>query len=266
MEAKRYFIILVGLISFVVAAYRIILYGSIIRSCRYTEKEIPISESFAQGKIRFFKFAYIGEGLGEQPCLPILGSIEKHIIHPVDGAYYQSKGLRLMDVGVNTEIELQPIKAISVTEHGLQIGGRYGPLLYLVAKDQKNNLYQIQQYSLGLDNKHFLKFVLNGESQTLTPDTIRNVQTFQFHPDKKDPGFQYTREQDQEILKIDHKEMAIMRKNCEVNESQGDKGCCSKSLEIMMKNNYPPFRGRCPVGFVKKANPCFTSLTWCQPL
>lgn len=253
---RRVLLVIVGLVA-MKACSNLVLNGSILRNCPYTETVVQIPASFANGEIQLGYDVAIGKGFeSAYSCLPMMGKIPQHIMGAEDSKWEHELKFAIADT--ESDIRLKPEKIIVVTKHGLStIDSGSGPIVYLILKDKEGQFFSIADVDMGIrESESILTFIVGKEKQRLVMSSVQNIQNFEFFPEKIiDPYLELPTPE----------EIEIRRKNCEINERQGDEGCCRKSLELILYQKYPLFKGRCARGYKMKKYPCFTSMSWCQP-
>ncbi|WP_413584295.1 hypothetical protein [Bdellovibrio sp. HCB274] len=137
---------------FVLGGLRFCYYGSLSRSCIYTENEVPLSAEILSSKVRFIKPAAILRA--PEPgysCLEQMAKIPNQIVQTESARYYPNIKSDL--VGADSALELTPIKLIDVTKHGITtMDSGPGPIRHLILQDQSGSLYQAATVSLGINS------------------------------------------------------------------------------------------------------------------
>jgi hypothetical protein len=160
MKNKKIWIIIAIFLGVLYLGCKFIYYGSITRSCIYTEKKLPVPQELLSGKVVIAKDAYLAIGKEKaRDCLPLFGDINREIVNPemIDDAqlgksYFTDQGIKVEKIEKGTVFQVTDI--VAVTQHGISTidtGG--GPLYYLILKDQENILYQIAIVELGSSNQ-----------------------------------------------------------------------------------------------------------------
>jgi wobble nucleotide-excising tRNase len=168
---KKIILGVVGLIIVAIAA-RYSYYGSLDRSCVYTEEEKTVAPRFKTAKIRLFKQAVVISGPTEEyACLPLINQFTNRI-QEVQYARNEKGDKTLIDEKSNLEFEI--IKYISVTKHGITtMDSGKGPIDYLILKDQLGKFYRVAIVSLGInrDSDEYLKATTSEGDEVLSPET-----------------------------------------------------------------------------------------------
>lgn len=165
--------ILILLVFFILLlGWRAFYYGSVFRSCIYTEKEIELSETIKNSKFHFIKPAVVvTEGLDKTfLCLPEIGLVTNEIVEMQYASHY-TQG-RKTTVTPEMNLVLEPYKMMAVMKHGITtIDSGSGPINYLILKDSNGLLYQVGTVGLGLNKgDEFLKAVSGDKEFILSPD------------------------------------------------------------------------------------------------
>jgi hypothetical protein len=160
-------------IAVLVLGFRACYYGgSPFSTCKYSEKEIPLSPKIKKSKTVFVAPAVVVTG-GKEPsfsCLPEMGSISNEIVEQKYAHNYRTGQQRT--ITPSDKIILEPIKLMSVEKHGFTSLDSSPPILYLILKDMNGTLYQVPTVGLGLnEGDEFLKAVSDTEEFLLNPDT-----------------------------------------------------------------------------------------------
>lgn len=168
---KKIVIGILGLVVVAVAA-RYSYYGSLSRSCIYTEEEKTISARFQSAKLFLFKPAAVISGPSEDyACLPMMSQYTNHIVE-VQYSNHEKGEKSLIDEKSN--LEFQIVKYISVHKHGITtMDSGPGPIDYLILKDQSGKRYRVATVSLGInrDSDEFLKASTSEGDEVLSPET-----------------------------------------------------------------------------------------------
>ena len=154
----------------VITVVRTCYYGSIFRSCIYTEKEIALLPEIKKSTITLIHPASIMEGPSPgYQCLQQMGSIKNEIRSMEDAKYFPERRHRLMD----DSTKLQPTKLIAVTRHGFTtIDSGPGPIFQLILRDRSGALYSIPTIGLGLNRgEEFLKAVNADKEMVLSAES-----------------------------------------------------------------------------------------------
>lgn len=159
---------------------RIIYYGSLTRSCIYTEKKVRIKPDVAESKLLFIgKGMIISEPYREFKCLAGFKDIKAQIVpyhvgpQRDDGSQIDPKYVTA--VTADSKLQLSLVNILSVTKHGILTpdSGR-APIEHLILQDQDGLLYEIPTVYLGINSdEELLKMrMVDGTEQLLTADSI----------------------------------------------------------------------------------------------
>ena len=186
-------IVLLLTVSVLYLGGRYLYYGSITRSCIYTEITFPIPDQLAKGEIVVAKDAYLAVGREkEYACLQVFGSIDREIVGPesinnptIGRKYFTDRGLTVESLKTGNAFRITGV--IAVTKYGIStIDSGPGPVYYLILKDRNNISYQIATVSLGLNKSGlFLSFVdfsrpANSSSmELLSPGSFDETRNYQ---------------------------------------------------------------------------------------
>ncbi|WP_413574671.1 hypothetical protein ACLVWU_10615 [Bdellovibrio sp. HCB290] len=156
----------------VLGGLRFCYYGSLTRSCIYTENEVPLTAEILSSKVRFIKQAAILRGT--EPgynCLEQMAKIPNQIVQAESARYYPNIKSDL--VGADSTLELTPIKLIDVTKHGITtMDSGPGPIRHLILQDQAGVFYQVATVSLGINSgDEYLQAIGPSGAVILSPDT-----------------------------------------------------------------------------------------------
>lgn len=153
---------------------RYIHYGSLVRTCAYTEENVVIPPELAAGQIITTKKSYRIEGVdSEYACLPVLGNVKGMFSGSRNyEAYYTRKGLHYKEVPKEEEFKI--VRILRVTKHGIAtIDSGSGPLYFLILADKQGGLLKLATVSTGVNEKdRFLKYTLSGNSFMLSPEKL----------------------------------------------------------------------------------------------
>lgn len=156
MKNKKFWIWLIVFAGLVYLGGRLIYYGSITRSCIYTEKKVSVPQELLRGRIIVAKDAYLATGeVKENSCLSFLGSIDREIVNPetinddqLGKSFYANRGQRIEKLEKGTIFQL--VDVVASNQHGITtIDSSGGPYYYLILKDERNKLYQMDVIYLG---------------------------------------------------------------------------------------------------------------------
>ncbi|WP_413557351.1 hypothetical protein [Bdellovibrio sp. HCB209] len=168
---KKIVLGVVGIVIVAVAA-RYSYYGSLTRTCIYTEEEREVSARFKTAKLHLFKQAALITGpSADYACLPEMKQYENHIVE-VQYSNNERGTKSLLDP--NAKLEFEIVKYISVTKHGVTtMDSGPGPVDFLILKDQTGKLYRVATVSLGInrDSDEFLKATTSEGEEVLSPET-----------------------------------------------------------------------------------------------
>ncbi len=145
-------------------------------SCNYKEQELKLAPEIANARIRFYHSALIVHGVDrEYQCLPYMGTITSKIIDPLSLRAYQEQVIdaKIEIVNTPTNMELRPIKLMSVTKHGFSsIDSGSGPILHLILTDATGQIFEVAAPTLGInEGDEFLKAVNGSQETILRPET-----------------------------------------------------------------------------------------------
>ncbi len=246
--------------------WKLIYYGSLTRSCIYTEEILPVPENLAQGEIVVSKDAYRASGQEDgYQCLPSIGKIAWELVGPqtinnvtVGTAYFTRQGRSVAGIGIGDRFHV--VGAVSVTEHGIRTIEGGSSLDHLILEDVGGSRYSLAIVELGINKSdEFLDFVSSTGTRPLERDDFRRGTEKPFTFTDSPTAASYDRAlSDDNARRLKKPDYDALRKNC-------DSDCCIKSLERMRSNGYPLFQGRCPVGYKQNSLPCIQSSTWCEP-
>jgi len=142
------------------AGGRYLWYGSVTRTCVYTEEILPVPQQLVELDVVVVKRAYFAVGYNEDfSCMNKLGNIDREIVSAgsinnitVGRRYFEEKGLKVESLHKGTRFKV--VDVIAVTKHGITtVDSGPGPLYYLIVKDQNEALYQVATVSLGMGKK-----------------------------------------------------------------------------------------------------------------
>ncbi|QDK45838.1 hypothetical protein DOM22_12095 [Bdellovibrio sp. ZAP7] len=161
----------VGIVIVAIAA-RYSYYGSLVRSCIYTEEEKTVAPRFKDAKIHLFRQAAVISGPTEEyACLPLMNQFTNRI-QEVQYAHHDKGDKTLIDEKSNLEFSI--VRYISVTKHGITtIDSGKGPIDYLILQDQLGKFYRVAVVSLGInrDSDEYLKASTSEGEEVLSPET-----------------------------------------------------------------------------------------------
>lgn len=246
---------------------KFVYYGSLTRSCIYTEEMLPVPENLAQGEIVVSKNAYRASGQEDgYQCLHSIGKIAWELVSPetvnnvtVGAEYYVRQGRSVDEIAVGKRFRV--VGVVVVTKHGIgTIDSGGGPINYLILEDAEGSRYSLATVTLGVNKSdEFLDFVSSTGTSPLNVDNFRLPlsKSFVFIESSMSasPGKVSTDNDEALLVKPDYD---ALRRNC-------DSDCCIKSLEQMRSSGYPLFQGRCPTGYKQNKLSCIQSFTWCEP-
>lgn len=171
---KKYWILItiIGFLFFI----HYIIYGSLFKTCIYTENEIQMNQEILNSKIYLTRSAVVIENIEhEYSCLDKMSLIHKKIIQDknITDYRYQINDKNIKYLNEKSPIEFTPIKLLAISKHGItSIDSGAGPINYLILKDQNGEFYEVATVSLGLNKgEEFLKSIYNGQETLLSPDT-----------------------------------------------------------------------------------------------
>lgn len=177
-QKKNFLVIGVGIVS-VYLGLRYIYFGSIVRDCIYTEHEIQMKPGMITGKLLFVdSAAIITESYQPYECVPGFKSIKNQIVQSKyaikhdDGSPVDPQKIKYVDA--NSKIELQPVRLLAVSKHGITtIDSGGGPILHLILKDQEGTFYQVPTVYLGINKgEEFLELNRSdGTKELLSADS-----------------------------------------------------------------------------------------------
>ncbi|MFV8250305.1 hypothetical protein [Bdellovibrio bacteriovorus] len=153
-------------------------YGSLLRSCVYTEETKVVSAKFSNAKIRLIRPAAILRGTDkEYQCLAEMGAITNKIVEAKYAIHYryQIENLQTETVDAGSNLEFEIVKMIAVKKHGIKtMDSGSGPIEHLILKDQHGNLYEVATVSLGLNaGDEYLKAITSdGQEIILNPEAF----------------------------------------------------------------------------------------------
>lgn len=160
------------------AGLRFIYYGSIFRSCVYTERASLPDGELVGGKIVLFKNAFLAVGKDpEYGCLPGLGTVNLELIGPeiisnvtVGKAYFERQGRAVSSINAGSK-EFQVKKIFAVRKHGITtVDSGSGPLTVLLLRDSQGTEYKVATVLTGLNaDNRFLKLVTTTSETILSP-------------------------------------------------------------------------------------------------
>jgi hypothetical protein len=151
-----------------VLALQYCYYGSLTRTCIYTEQELQLPAIFQNSKLEFIKKAAIVRTPAEEfKCLAQMSQIKNRIIGPGDVTIFKDQ--RVDSIDPEAGLELLPVKLIEVQKHGIStVDSGPGPLQYLIVKDQSGAFYQIFSAGIGVNaGDEFLKLTNSSGSKLL---------------------------------------------------------------------------------------------------
>ena len=179
-------IILLAVIPILFLAGRYIYYGSLTRSCIYTEESLPVIKKLSNGEFVIAKDAYLAIGKNaDYNCLQNFGNIDREIVGPetinnitIGRKYFTNRGISVKSLKKGSSFRLTDI--IAITTHGLStIDSGPGPIFYLILKDKNNISYQIATVSLGLNKEDlFLSFVDSSQSINTSSAKLLSADSF----------------------------------------------------------------------------------------
>jgi len=142
------------------AGGRYLWYGSVTRTCVYTEEILPVPQQLAELDVVVVKRSYLAVGYNEDfSCLNKLGNIDREIVSAdsinnitVGRRYFEEKGLKVESLHKGTRLKV--VDVVAVTKHGVTtVDSGSGPLYYLILKDQNKAMYQVATVFLGISKK-----------------------------------------------------------------------------------------------------------------
>ncbi len=147
-------IIIIFLISTTLfSAYKYTLYGSVFRSCEYTEIELTIIPGTI---ISMIQDADIVTGANDYACTQVLSKIDNSIFEkrtsnsifgPIRLADKEWEHIKISNMRAGTELKV--VKAISVRRHSILTSPR--PYLHIFVEDENGKTYDISIASLGIN-------------------------------------------------------------------------------------------------------------------
>ena len=161
------------LVLAVFATARFVYFGSMTRSCIYTEEEIPLSQEVLNSKMYFVKSAGLVQNADtEFECLVYMGGIKKQIIdiNSINNDPNTSSSL----VTPTLQLELHPIKMYAVRKHGLTtMDSGKTPTYHLILKEADGELYQVATVHLGInEGDEYLKMVTPAGEKLLNAESF----------------------------------------------------------------------------------------------
>ncbi len=146
---KRFTVPVLILLCLGYASVKFIAYGSIFRSCNYTEESIAVPEDLRSAVIVFTKDTQLATGKNfEYGCLTELGKIEREILPPDQinnetiNTMYERNGLKLEASQARSK-QYRVINIYAVTKHGIStIDSGPGPEFFLVLSDENGQRYE----------------------------------------------------------------------------------------------------------------------------
>ncbi len=269
-------IILAVCASLLFIGIRSLQFGLNIHNCVYSEEKIPLEKTLEEGTITTIQDVYAVplSALGGYRCLPTIGKLSE-LIGPGTQEVLQNSGIPVQDYPILKSGSLfSPISVIAVHAHGTMGFFNPIPFHYIVLQDSEGQRYVITPNSLGINggSEIFLKFDSSSQSFYLVPDNF-NVPGNQFDFYPKSMLSEKDSAEVERVITVDaFNKMAqsyetdydLLRKNC--NANPGNDQCCLDSVDHMQKNNYPIGPGKCREAEKSNSLPCFTSITWCEPI
>ncbi len=170
-KSKKITIIL--LLAIIYFCGRYVVYGSLIRSCIYTETILPVPSQLIGKELVVVQKAAVLMGRDEDySCLMYLGDrLNRKILGPnylydtYLRKYYTDKGFFFETL--EKDLMLQVVGMAAVTKHGIStIDSGPGPLYYLILRDKSNRLYKVATVYLGLREEEMFLFVIDPSNLT----------------------------------------------------------------------------------------------------
>jgi hypothetical protein len=171
---------------------RYVVFGSLTRSCIYTEEILPVPKALAEGTIVVGRQAYLAKGIDpETSCLPIFGKIKQEIVGPgtignpsIGEEYFTEGGRTVQTLATGTEFKVTGVA--KVTKHGIStIDSGPGPLYFLILKDKADLDYQIHTAGTGInEDELFLTYVsVSAKASESTTQNFLDFRSFETGPD-----------------------------------------------------------------------------------
>jgi hypothetical protein len=178
-KPNRRFQILIGLVIalFAYGTVRWFYYGSLTRSCIYTEEVKSLQGKYTDHEVLVTQaVSVIDEAPLEYQCLSILSSIKKQFrptqfpLRNDDGSPMDPSKVSHFD----RSMKLKLVQLISVKKHGITtMDSGSGPIHTLILSDSNGTLYQVPHVFLGLNSgEEFLKLKTPTEEIMLRPEMI----------------------------------------------------------------------------------------------
>lgn len=200
---SKIIIILLIVIGALYLGGRYVYYGSLTRSCIYTENKILVPAQLAKSEIVVAKDAYLAVGVDkEDACLKYFGSIDREIVSPesinnltVGRRYFTNRGLAVESLKKGASFHV--VDVVAVTKHGIStIDSGGGPIYYLVLKDKNNISYKIATVSLGINKGDEFLSIVDSSSTNTASIKLLSADSFdtRYYEGGSDFPFTYTEE------------------------------------------------------------------------
>lgn len=182
---KTIIISIVFLGIFIFALGRFVYYGSLTRSCIYTEKSFPVPVGLEGKKLIVAKDAYaaIGQEDIDASCLTEFNKIDKQIINQesinnitIGRNYFTNRGLKIEKLKKGMEFTV--VGVIASEKHGITNIEDSGPIHYLILKNDAGDLYKMFYGYVGLNKDDYFMALKDtsdlekGEYQMLTLESF----------------------------------------------------------------------------------------------
>lgn len=172
---------IIAIISFLIIFFlgrNYVHYGSLLPSCRYTEKVIPVPQALSEGIIQTTMTSYIALGEDkEYTCPSIIRSANNEIVSTqimddvsIGKGYYESRGRKVVPFSPDKKLHVTGISEITMLKGATS--GTHAD--YLIMTDEQGLVYKIATKNLGSDkNNLFLQFASPSRSQALERANFR---------------------------------------------------------------------------------------------
>lgn len=174
---------IVAVISFLIIFFlgrNYVQYGSLLATCRYNEKVIPVPSTLREGVIQTTMTSYIV--LGEDKdytCPSIIRSATNEIISTqimddvsIGKGYYESLGRKVVPFSPDKKLHVTGISEITILKGATS--GTHSD--YLILTDEQGLVYKIATKNLGSNkNNLFLQFTSPSRSQMLEYVNFRST-------------------------------------------------------------------------------------------